>query len=162
MLNKQKTLHHFKLFSKMMSLRSIRPRSRSNFTVTQSRMSSIYLPLLVALNWIAIENQTRYGVGNWLSQATLITYDPDTCFIRVKHICQYLHHTLGYALRYVPIPPQTKHKLWVLGDAFFCTDRGEESARTHCLPWYHLQPEEWWQPCPMAIKQTRSDCQIHL
>ena len=31
----------------------------------------------------------------------------------------YLHHLLGYALRYVPIPPQTKHKSWVLRDASF-------------------------------------------
>ena len=60
--------------------------------------------------------------------ASLITHDPDTCFIRVKHICQYLHHTLGYALRYVPIPPQTKHKLWVLGDASFAPT-GEKSQQ---------------------------------
>ena len=56
------------------------------------------------------------------------SHDPDTCFIRVKHICQYLHHTLGYALRYVPTPPQSKHKLWVLGDASF-TPTGETSQQ---------------------------------
>ena len=53
---------------------------------------------------------------------------PDTCFIRVKHVCQYLHHTLGYALRYVPIPPRSKHKLWVLGDASFAPT-GEKSQQ---------------------------------
>ena len=37
----------------------------------------------------------------------------------MKHICQYLQHTLSYALRYVPIPPTSKQKLWVLGDASF-------------------------------------------
>ena len=63
----------------------------------------------------------------------MITHDPDTCFIRVKHICQYLHHTLGYALRYVPIPPQSKHKLWLLGDASFAP--GEKSQ--HGLIVYH-------------------------
>ena len=60
--------------------------------------------------------------------ASLITHDPDTCFIRVKHICQYLHYTLGYALRYVPIPPQSKHKLWALGDASFAPT-GEKSQQ---------------------------------
>ena len=55
--------------------------------------------------------------------ASLITHDPDTCCIRVKHICQYLHHTLSYVLRYVPIPPQSKQKLWVLGDASFSPTR---------------------------------------
>ena len=49
-------------------------------------------------------------------------------FIRVKHICQHLHHTLGFALRYVPIPPQSKHKLWVLGDASFAPT-GEKSQQ---------------------------------
>ena len=58
-----------------------------------------------------------------------ITHDPDTCFIRVKHVCQYLHHhTLSYALRYVPIPPQSKQKLWVLGDASFAPT-GEKSQQ---------------------------------
>ena len=54
--------------------------------------------------------------------------NPDTCFLRVKHICQHLHQTLGYALRYVPIPPQSKHKLWVLGDASFALT-GEKSQQ---------------------------------
>ena len=55
----------------------------------------------------------------------MITHDPDTCFVRVKRVCQYLHHTLSYALRYVPIPPQSKQKLWVLGDA----STGEKSQQ---------------------------------
>ena len=60
--------------------------------------------------------------------ASLITHDPDQCFIRVKHICQYLQHTLKYALRYVPVPPTSKHKLWVLGDASFAPT-GEKSQQ---------------------------------
>ena len=67
-----------------------------------------------------IAHQTRHCMGYELSSKFDCTaHDPDTCFIRVTHICQYLHYTLGYALRYVPIPPQSKHKLWVLGDATF-------------------------------------------
>ena len=74
------------------------------------------------LNWIAL--RTRPDIA-WATSraASLITHDPDTCFIRVKHICQYLHHTLSYALQYVPIPPQSKQKLWVLGDASFARTR---------------------------------------
>ena len=84
-----------------------------------SEQNVINLPAIVGcLNWIAL--RTRPDIA-WATSraASLITHDPDTCFIRVKHICQYLHHTLEYALRCVPIPPQTKHKLWVLGDASF-------------------------------------------
>ena len=79
----------------------------------------VNLPVIVGcLNWIAL--RTRPDIA-WATSraASLITHDPDTCFIHVKHICQYLHHTLSYALRYVPIPPQSKQKLWVLGDASF-------------------------------------------
>ena len=79
----------------------------------------VNLPAIVGcLNWIAL--RTRADIA-WAASraASLITHDPDTCFVRVKHICQYLHHTLSYALRYVPIPPQSKQKLWVLGDASF-------------------------------------------
>ena len=46
----------------------------------------------------------------------------------MKHICQYLQHTLGYALRYVPLPPTSKQKLWVLGDASFAPT-GEKSQQ---------------------------------
>ena len=45
-----------------------------------------------------------------------------------KRVCQYLHHTLGYALQYVPTPPQSKNKLWVLGDASFAPT-GEKSQQ---------------------------------
>ena len=93
-----------------------------------SKQNLINLPAIVGcLNWIAV--RTRPDIA-WATSraASLITHDPDTCFIRVKHICQYLHHTLGYALRYVPIPPQSKHKLWVLGDASFAPT-GEKSQQ---------------------------------
>ena len=46
----------------------------------------------------------------------------------MKHICQYLCHTLSYALRYVPIPPESKQKLWALGDASFAPT-GETSQQ---------------------------------
>ena len=79
------------------------------------------------LNWIAL--RTRPDIA-WATSraASLITHDPDLCFIRVKHICQYLHHTLSYALRCVPIPSQSKQKLWVLGDASFAPT-GEKSQQ---------------------------------
>ena len=79
----------------------------------------INLPAIVGcLNWIAL--RTRPDIA-WATSraASLITHDPDACFIRVKHICQYLHHTLSYALRYASTPPQSKQKLWALGDASF-------------------------------------------
>ena len=65
----------------------------------------VNLPAIVGcLNWIAL--RTGPDIAWATSRATsLITHDP--CFIRVKHICQYLYHTLSYALRYVPIPPQS-------------------------------------------------------
>ena len=88
----------------------------------------INLPAIVGcLNWIAL--RTRPDIA-WATSraASLITHDPDTCFVRVKHICQYLHHTLSYALRCVPIPPQSKQKLWVLGDASFAPT-GEKSQQ---------------------------------
>ena len=62
------------------------------------------------------------------SGLSLITHDADLCFVRVKHICQYLQHTLSYTLRYVPIPPTSKQKLWVLGDASFAPT-GEKSQQ---------------------------------
>ena len=93
-----------------------------------SDQSPINLPAIVGcLNWIAL--RTRPDIAWATSQAaSLITHDPDTCFIRIKHVCQYLHDTLGYALRNVPIPPQSKHKLWVLGDASFAPT-GEKSQQ---------------------------------
>ena len=93
-----------------------------------SEQNVINLPAIVGwLNWIDL--RTRPDVA-WATSraASLITHDSDTCFIQVKHISQYLHHTLGYALRYVPIPPQTKHKLWVLRDASFAPT-GEKSQQ---------------------------------
>ena len=89
---------------------------------------AINLPAIVGcLNWIAL--RTRPDIA-WATSraASLITHDPDLCFIRVKHICQYLQHTLGYALRYVPVPPTSKQKLWVLGDASFAPT-GEKSQQ---------------------------------
>ena len=96
-------------------------------TITRIRVP-INLPAIVGcLNWIAL--RTRPDIA-WATSraASLITHDPDLCFTRVKHICQYLQHTLGYALRYVPIPPQSKQKLWVLGDASFAPT-GEKSQQ---------------------------------
>ena len=85
------------------------------------------LAFVGCLNWIAL--RTRPDIA-WATSraASLITHDPDTCFIRVKHFCQYLHHTLSYALRDVPPPPQSKHRLWVLGDASFAP-KGEKSQQ---------------------------------
>ena len=79
------------------------------------------------LNWIAL--RTRPDIA-WATSraASLITHDPDLCSIRVKHICQYLQHTLSYALRYVPVPPTSKQKRWVLGDASFAPT-GEKSQQ---------------------------------
>ena len=78
-------------------------------------------------NWIAL--RTRPDIA-WATSraASLITHDLDAFFVRVKHICQHLHHTLSYALRYVPIPPTSKQKLWVLGDASFAPT-GEKSQQ---------------------------------
>ena len=90
-----------------------------------SEQNVINLPAIVGcLNWIAL--RTRPDIA-WATShaASLITHDPDTCFTRIRHICQYLHHTLGCALRYVTIPPETKHKLWVLGDASFALTGGK-------------------------------------
>ena len=88
----------------------------------------INLPAIVGcLNWIALRSRPDIA---WATSraASLITRDPDLCFIRVKHVCQYLQHTLSYALRYVPIPPTSKQKLWVLGDASFAPT-GEKSQQ---------------------------------
>ena len=88
----------------------------------------INLPAIVGcLNWIAL--RTRPDIA-WATSraASLITHDPDLCFIRVKHICQYLQHTLSYALRYVPVPPTPKQKLRVPGDASFAPT-GEKSQQ---------------------------------
>ena len=89
---------------------------------------AINLPAIVGcLNWIAL--RTRPDIA-WATSraASLITHDPDLCFIRVKHICQYLQHTLSYSLRYVPVPPTSKQKLWVPGDASFAPT-GEKSQQ---------------------------------
>ena len=77
----------------------------------------INLPAIVGcLNWTAL--RTRPDIA-WATSraASLITHDPDLCFTRVKHICQYLHHTLGCALRYVPMRATLRtihilHLLW--------------------------------------------------
>ena len=103
------------------------PRKRTqSSTTTQSRILSTYQRLLdVKTGLHFAPDQTAWATSR---AASLITHDPDTCFIRVKHICQYLHHTLGYALRYDPTPPRSKPKLWVLGDASFAKT-GEKSQQ---------------------------------
>ena len=72
-----------------------------------SEPNVINLPASVGcLNWKAL--RTRPDIVRATSRATsMITHDPDTSFIRVKHLCQYLHHTLGCALSYVPLPLRT-------------------------------------------------------
>ena len=93
-----------------------------------SNQVAINLPAIVGcLNWMALRSRPDIA---WATSraASLITHDPDLCFIRVKHICQYVQYTLGYTLRYVPVPPTSKQKLWVLGDASFAPT-GEKSQQ---------------------------------
>ena len=116
------TMQFKSIFNHSMPLQSTTSLKR-----TKSRSLVQSSTILGCLNWIAL--RTRPDIA-WATSraASLITHDPDLCFTRVKHICQYLHHTLGYALRYVPIPPQSKQKLWVLGDASFAPT-GEKSQQ---------------------------------
>ena len=82
----------------------------------------INLPANVGcLNWIVL--RTRPDLA-WATSraANLITHDPDICFIRLEHICQHLHHTLGHALRFVPIPPQTRQETSGSWEMPLCTD----------------------------------------
>ena len=83
----------------------------------------------------SIENTPRHCVGDRPRSSQHI----DTCFTHVKHICQYIHHTLGYALRYVPIPRETKHKLWVLGGA--CLARNEEKSQQGLIVYHGITSE---------------------
>ena len=108
-------------------LQSLQALVQDEIIVRLTRLRGLVPAIVGCLNWIAL--RTRPDIA-WAtsSAASLITHDPDTCFIRVKHICQYLHHTLGYVLRYVLIPPQSKHKLWVLGDGSF-SPTGEKSRQ---------------------------------
>ena len=102
-----------------------RPNPRLHYNSDQV---VINLPAIVGcLNWIALRSRPDIA---WATSraASLITHDADLCFVRVKHICQYLQYTLSYALRYVPIPPTSKQKLWVLGDASFAPT-GEKSQQ---------------------------------
>ena len=110
------------------------------------------------LNWIAL--RTRSDIA-WAT-SRLITRDPDTCVIRVKHICQYLHDTLGYALRCVPIPPQAKHELWVLGDASFAPT-GEKSQQGLIV--YHgitSNQQNGGNLVQWLSSKQDNDCQVHL
>ena len=122
------TFNHSRPLHMKSSLKLTRSRRLVHKLHYSSDQVPVNLPAIVGgLNWIAL--RTRPDIAWATSRATsLITHDPDTCFIRVKHICQYLHHTLSYALRYVPIPPQSKQKLWVLGDASFAPT-GEKSQQ---------------------------------
>ena len=76
----------------------------------------------------------------------MLTHDPDTSFARVKHMCQYLHHTLGYALRYVPLSPEAKQKLWVIGDASSATT-GEKSQQGFCVTMVSPLHKDWEATC---------------
>ena len=74
-----------------------------------------------------------------------------------------LHPTLSYALRYLPIPPPSKQKLWVLGDAYYFAPTGEKSQQGIVV--YHgiaSSQRQGGKPSSMTIQQTRSDCQVHL
>ena len=128
-----------------------------------SEQALINLPAIVGcLIWIAL--RTSPDIAWATSRATsLITHDPDTCFTRVKHLCQHLHHTLGYALRYVPIPPQSKHKLWVLGDASFA--QTEEKSQQGVVVYHGITSHQrkggnlvQWR----SSRQLGSDCQVRL
>ena len=84
-----------------------------------SAQNVINLPAIVGcLNWIAW--RTRADIAWATSRAASLTI-----------------HTLGYALRLVPIPPETKHKLWVMGDASFAPT-GRRVSKTNCISWNHL------------------------
>ena len=61
----------------------------------KSEQSLINLPAIVrCLNWIALRTRPDIAWATSLA-TTLIQHDPDTCFIRVKHFCQYLHYLGG-------------------------------------------------------------------
>ena len=86
---------------------------------SESQSNAINLLAIVrCLNWSAL--RTRPDIA-WATSraASMITHDPGTSFTRVKYSCQYLHHTLGFDLGYVPLTPDAKQKLWLMGDAFF-------------------------------------------
>ena len=98
-------------------------------TITQiKKYLSIYPAIVGCLIGLHFAPDQTLLDGQQVEQQVWSLMTPDTCFIRVKHMCQYLHHTLSYALRYVPIPPQSKQKLWVLGDASFAPT-GEKSQQ---------------------------------
>ena len=93
-----------------------------------SESAAINLPAIVGcLNWIAL--RTRPDIA-WATSraASLITHDPQEAMIRVKHICQYLQYTLGYTLRYIPIPKSHHEVLWGMGDASYAPT-GEKSQQ---------------------------------
>ena len=131
-----------------------------------SNQSPINLPAIVGcLNWIAL--RARPDIA-WATSraASLITHDPDTCFIRVKHICQYLHHKMGFVLRKVPIPPQSKHKLWVLGDDSFAPT-GERSQQGVVV--YHAITSNQRKGCNLVQRRSsrqdliaKSNCEAEL
>ena len=102
----------------------------------------INLPAIVGcLNWIALRSRPDIA---WATSraASVITHDPDLCFIRVKHICQYLQHTLSVAICSNTSIIQAE----AMGSrrCLLCTNWGEESTRDCCLSWYHLQSKAGW------------------
>ena len=126
-----------------------------------SESDVINLPAIVGcLNWMA---QRARPDTAWPTSraASLISHDPDTCFIRVKNVCQYLHHTLGSALRYVPMPSKTKHKLWVMGDASFAPT-GDQSQQGLIV--YHgiTSQKKHGGNLVQSRSSRQPDCQVHL
>ena len=69
------------------------------------------LAIVGCLNLIAL--RARPDIAWATSRAArLITHDPDACFIRVKHICQYLRHTLGCDMFQYLLRPSTNCGYW--------------------------------------------------
>ena len=104
-----------------------------------SEQNVINLPAIVGcLNWIAL--RIRPDIA-WATSraASLITHDPDTCFTRVEHICQYLPVMITpwdmLAICSNTQRPADQAQAMGRGRCLLCTDRGEESTRTKIV--YH-------------------------
>ena len=94
------------------------------------------------LNWIAL--RTRPDIAWATSRAeSLITHDPDTCFIREKHMSISTSHTeLRAAI--CSNTSTVQEEAMGAGRCLLCTNRGEESARNCCLSRYDLQSKARW------------------
>ena len=113
-----------------------------------SEQNLINLPAIVGcLNWIAL--RTRPDIV-WATSraASLITHDPDICFIRVKHICDnnlsISTLLIGLCVAICSNTSTVQTQIVGTGRCLLCTDRGEESTGTCCLSWYHLESKNRW------------------